>query len=198
MALIHMIVEGDLDEAVANRLIVATGHELGTCYPKKGFSYIQSKIPEFNKTAVTINYLALVDFMDTSQPCPGAVVTNWLPHRQPKMMLRVVVREIESWILADRENIARFLEADLSKVPAKPEAIEDPKQTLINLARAYASKQIREALVPRQGSTATEGPLYNAELLRFIYRHWDIAQARRNAPSLERCYQRLKTLSENI
>lgn len=195
MAVIHMLVEGVLDEAVANRIIVATDHIPGHCYPKKGFTYIKDKIKGFNKSAVSINYLALVDFMDTRLPCPGAVVTNWLPHRQPKMLLRVVVREIESWLLADRENIANFLQIAPAKIPGKPEELEDPKQSLINLARASRSKKIRAALVPDEGSTASEGRLYTSELSQFVSQEWDPVSARRNAPSLERCYKRLQALT---
>lgn len=194
MAVIHMIVEGVLDEAVANRLIVATDHTPGHCYPKKGFTYIKNKIKDFNKTAITISYLALVDFMDTGLPCPGAVVTTWLPHRQPKMLFRVAVREIESWLLADRENIASFLKVAPTKIPDKPEELNDPKLTLINLARTSRSKTIRSALVPDEGSTASEGRLYTPELVQFVYRQWNPTNACRNAPSLERCCKRLKAL----
>lgn len=195
MAVIHMIVEGLLDEAVANRIIVATNHTPGHCYPKKGFTYIKDKIRDFNKSAITINYLALVDFMDTGLPCPGAVITTWLPYRQPKMLFRVVVREIESWLLADRENIARFLQIATTKVPDRPEEIENPKQFLINLARTSRSKRVRAALVPDERSTATEGRLYTSELSQFVNQHWDPANACRNAPSLERCYKRLQALT---
>ncbi len=195
MAVIHMIVEGVLDEAVANRIIVETDHTPGPCYPKKGFTYIKDKIKAFNKSAVSINYLALVDFMDTGLPCPGAVITTWLPHRQPRMLLRVVVKEIESWLLADRENIANFLQIALSKIPDRPEGLEDPKQALINLARTSKSKRIRAALVPEEGSTASEGRLYTSELSQFVNQQWDPANARRNAPSLERCCLRLQALA---
>ncbi|MBL8187861.1 MAG: DUF4276 family protein [Acidobacteria bacterium] len=194
MAVIHMIVEGVLDEAVANRIIVETDHTPGPCYPKKGFTYIKDKIKDFNKSAVSINYLALVDFMDTGLPCPGAVIATWLPNRQPRMLLRVVVREIESWLLADRENIANFLQIALSKIPDRPEELEDPKQALINLARTSKSKRIRTALVPEEGSTASEGRLYTSELSQFVNKQWNPANARQNAPSLERCCRRLQTL----
>lgn len=185
-----------MDEAMANRILIEAGHTPGPCYGKKGFTYIRDKIGNFNQTASTINYFALVDFMDTGFSCPGEVVTTWLPHRQPKMLLRVVVRELESWLLADQENIADFLQIALSKVPTNPENLKDPKLTLVNLARYSRKKQIREALVPETGSTALVGRFYTSEIIRFINMKWDISHARQNAPSLDRCWGSLKLWAE--
>lgn len=195
MALIHTIVEGVLDEAMAARLIVEAGHIPGTCYGKKGFTYIREKLGAFNQSAVSINYLALVDFMDTKLPCPGAVVANWLPHRRPNMLFRIVVRELESWLLADQKNLSVFLHIDPAKVPQNPEQLPDPKQTLVNLARTSRRKQIRESLVPYSGSSAAIGRLYNSEISRFITYQWSVANACQNAPSLERCYKILQSLT---
>lgn len=195
MALIHTIVEGLMDEAMASRIVIESGHTLGTCYGRKGFSYIRDKINGFNKSAMSINYLALVDFMDTGLPCPGAVVTGWLPHRQPRMLFRVVVRELESWLLADREGMAEFLQISLTKLPLYPEILEDPKLTLVNLARTSRLKRVREALVPEPGSTAAVGRLYTSEIIQFINQRWDIASARQCAPSLERCCDRLQNFA---
>lgn len=194
MALIHTIVEGVMDEAMASRIVTALGHTPGPCYGKKGVDYIKEKIKNFNESATIINYLALVDFMDTKSPCPGAVVTAWLPHRRPKMLLRMVVRELESWLLADRKNLADFLQIALSKVPVNPEEVKDPKLTLVNLARSSRSKRIRESLVPDLESTAKVGRLYTSEIIQFINQQWDISSARQNSPSLERCCKCLQTL----
>lgn len=185
-----------MDEAMANRILIDVGHTPGSCYGKKGFAYIRDKIGNFNQTASIINYFALVDFMDTGFSCPGEVVTTWLPYREPKMLLRVVVRELESWLLADRENMADFLQIATSKVPANPEILTDPKLILVNLARHSRKKQIREALVPEIGSTSSVGRLYTSEIIRFISLKWNITRARQNAPSLDRCWNSLKLWSE--
>jgi hypothetical protein len=194
MAIINTLVEGRLDETAANRLITATGHQPGTCYGKKGFAYIQNKVRGFNQAASSGIYLVLVDFMDTKLGCPAEVVAQWLPHRQPHLLFRLVVRELESWLLADRENLARFLKISPVKIPAHPEQLSDPKLTLVNLARASRSKSIREALVPELDSTASEGRLYNSEMNRFIEDYWDITKARQDAESLNKCCSRLENL----
>ena len=90
-------------------------------------------------------YLTLVDFMDTGHSCPPDVVAQWLPRAEPGMLFRVVVRELESWLLADRENFADFLGISITKPPDQPEQINDPKQQLVNLARCSRKSQIRSA-----------------------------------------------------
>jgi hypothetical protein len=194
MLVIHTIVEGLMDEAAATRIIAACGLQPGTCYGKKGCTYIKQKIGQFNQTAKSINYLALVDFMDTGAACPAEVVMEWLPHPEPLMLFRVVVRELESWLLADRNNIASFLGVSVDIVPKSPESLPDPKQALINLARRSRKAKLREALVPSDGSTAREGRLYTSEMTRFIRDHWDLQAAREMAPSLNKCIVRVESL----
>lgn len=196
MATINTLVEGRLDEAAANRLITAAGHTPGTCYGKKGFPYIQDKVRGFNQAAINTIYLVLVDFMDTKLNCPAEVVAKWVPHRQPHLLFRLVVRELESWLLADKDNLANFLKVSPSKFPTSPEQLPDPKLTLVNLARSSRSKAIREALVPEPDSTASEGKLYTSEMNRFIEEHWDIAEARKNAESLHKCCSRLENIAK--
>lgn len=184
-----------MDEAVAIRIIEAAGHTHGTCFGKKGCGYIEKKIQQFNSTAHHINYLALVDFMDTKLNCPPEVISNWLPHQRPKMLFRVVVREIESWLLADRSNLAKFLKINVAMLPLDPEQISDPKLSLVNLARKSKSARIREALVPTAGSTAHEGKLYSSEMKTFITELWDIESARKTARSLDKALISLERLS---
>jgi hypothetical protein len=194
MAIIYPLVEGNLDEAVAIRIIEATGHIPGTCYGKKGSGYIRNKIQSFNQTARSIYYLALVDFMDTRLSCPPAVIASWLPHRQPKMIFRVVEREIESWLLADHRNLSKFLRIRADQVTNKPEQIPDPKLALINLARRSKSAGVISALVPETGSTAQVGKLYDSEMRIFVNTMWDIQEARNRALSLDKCLRSLESL----
>jgi hypothetical protein len=196
MAIIYPLVEGNLDEAAAFRIIEVTGHTPGTCYGKRGSGYIKNKVRGFNSAAQSTYYLALIDFMDTESSCPPEVVTSWVPNRQAKMLFRVVVREMESWLLADRDNLAKFLKVRADKIPTNPETVYDPKLELINLARRSISARIRSALVPEIGSTAQVGRLYNSEMRIFIETLWDINAARNYAPSLDKCLRRLESLAE--
>ena len=184
-----------MDEAAAIRIIEATGHTHGTCFGKKGCSYIEKNIHKFNLTAHDIHYMALVDFMDTKLSCPPEVISNWLPYKRSKMLFRVVVRELESWLLADRSNLAKFLKINIAMLPFNPEQIADPKLSLVNLARKSKSARIREALVPIIGSTAQVGKLYVSEMKIFINELWDIESARKTARSLDKALISLERLS---
>jgi len=194
MATINLLVEGEIDEIVARKLVFAVGHQAGVCYGKKGSGYIKNKIRDFNKSAQNICYLALVDFMDTDCICPSEVVSTWLPYKNDLMFFRVVVREIESWIMADRKNIAHFLNVSIEKIPLNPENEDDPKQKLVNIARGSRSSKIISELVPEQNSTAQVGKLYTSEIKRFISDIWDANSARINSPSLDKCLKRLENI----
>ncbi len=194
MAIVHSLVEGDLDEAVAIRIIQDAGHTHGVCYGKAGFGYIQKKIQGFNQAVHTIPYLALVDFMDTKLTCPAEVIIQWLPHRRPNMLFRVVVQELESWLLADRTNLAKFLHISTNLLPQAPEQIPDPKLALINLARRSRNARIKSDLIPVAKSTAQVGRLYTSEMKKFINDIWDVQAARETAPSLDKCLLRLEAL----
>ena len=194
MSTINILVEGITDEAVAAKLVSYTGHTQGIVYGKRGWQYIKDNVAKYNQATRFASYLALVDFMDTGCVCPGEVVAQWLPDRQPNMLLRAVVREIESWLLADRPNFARFLHVSIEFLPPEPEIIEDPKAEVIRIARRSKNKSVRQALIPNANSTAQVGPSYVTEMIRFIQTDWDIEAACRNAPSLTRCVKRLKEI----
>ena len=194
---VNILVEGHVDEAVAWRLVDACGHQRGMTFGKRGWTYIQQKAQSFDRSCATTGLLAMVDFMDTKKPCAPAIVQDWLAHRHRLHVFRVVVREIESWVMADREAVARFLAVPVSKIPRFPELLDDPKRSLINLARHSRRKVIRQALVPAggmAGHAASEGPLYSSELAGFVTNCWQPQRARECAPSLDTCLQRLSDL----
>lgn len=193
-----LLVEGYVDAEVASRVLAHCNHEIGTTYGKKGWNYVVQKIDAFDKSLGAFGLLTLIDYMDTGAVCPGAAVQKWLPHPAAAHVFRLVVREIESWILADRQGIADFLGISVAKIPLNPEEIQDPKRHLVNLARGARSKALRDALVPKVGHAASEGPLYSTELGRFVSDRWNPVVARTNSRSLARCIDRLNQLHEVI
>jgi len=197
MSLISILVEGTLDEAVAETIITAAGGTPGTVFPKRGINYIEKKISGFNELAQGMPILSLVDFMDTDADCPPELVQSWLPHRNKKMVLRVVVREIESWILADRTSISQFLRIRKSQIPHHPEEISDPKAVLIDLVRSSPNESLKNALVPDDPTVNSEGPAYTTRMEQFVRTQWNLTNARQNAPSLRRCVRAVTTLLES-
>lgn len=189
---IDVLVEGLVDEAVAQRLIRHTGHRVGTTYGKQGAAYLRQKVAGFNVRARYGNpILLLVDFVDTKLACPPEVPAVWLSEQDPKLLLRVVVREIESWLLADQEGVAKFLGLSLRHLPPDPENLDDPKQTLVNLARRSRRRRVQDAIVPRPGISAVVGTGYTDTMIAFVLEQWNIEAARHRSHSLDHCLRRL-------
>jgi hypothetical protein len=195
VATISPLVEGDIDAAVAAKVIEHVGHDAGTVYGRRGIGYIEEKLSGFNRSARgMLRYLALVDLMDTKLPCSPDVVRLWLPHPEAGMLFRVVEREIESWLMADVDSMADFLAVSPMRFHPHPDAIPDPKQYLVNLARRSRRGTVRAALVPDPRSSSPIGVLYNVELSAYVQAHWSPQRARARSPSLDRCLTRLAAL----
>lgn len=185
-------VEGLLDEAVLRRLVSEANGHLLAVYGKRGKGYLISKLEAFNKAAQHDPWIVLMDLDDKldCQKFRRSVL------RQPSalMRFRIVVREIETWLLADRERMAAFLAIPINKVPRNPEEIMRPKEFLVALARKSLNRQIRNDLVPEPGSGRTEGPAYTGRLMEFVQDHWRADEAEKCSESLRRCRRRLKEL----
>ena len=190
--IIDVLVEGTADEFVAQKVIRHCGLEPGTVYGRQGVGTLRAKLVGFNVRASFGNpILALVDFMDTRLSCPPEVAATWLPDRSPRMLLRVVVPELEAWLLADRDGFARYFGVGVSKVPEKPELEADAKQTLVNLARRSNNRRIRRDVVPIEGFSASVGPGYVGTIRDYVNNHWSVHAAETRAISLQRCLMRL-------
>lgn len=198
MTVVNTLVEGETDQAAASKIITGVGLSVGRHFGRKGSGYIKQKIGNFNNASAHASYLVLIDLMDTKAPCPSEVLSQWLPAPHKNFLVRIVVRELESWLLADAANMSSFLSVPRSRIPSRPEELPDPKRALINIARRSRRKEIREALVPEMGSTAVIGVLYVSEIKRFIHKYWDIQLARQAAPSLDRCMLRLMEMKSRL
>lgn len=191
---ISLLVEGRLDEAVAKRIILEVGGETGVTYGQKGAPYIRKKIGGFNNLAQGTPILCLIDLADVAPDCPVDLLEKWLPHRNPEMLFRVVVTEIESWILADRRSISHFLGVRQSLVPHDSSTLEDPKASLVALARQSRFERIRKGLVPTDPTQNSQGSSYTTELRDFVFNRWDPVQAASNSDSLHRCMRAVDSL----
>lgn len=194
-----LLVEGQLDRAVGIRLLRECKLPVGTVYGLRGFGYIRSKLAEFDRAVRghRLALLGLVDLMDTGLACPVSVVNQWLPDGQAGCtVFRVVVREIESWIMGDQYGLAKFLSVSAGHLPSDPEASPDPKADLIAAARKSSKRDIRESLVPPAEATASEGPLYTTRLAGFVRAEWNVQAARARCDSLDRALRAIDQSSD--
>ncbi len=152
---------------------------------RRGCTYIKQKILAFNQAANKTPFLVCVDLDQVE--CPPVLIRRWIDFNlNSKMLFRIAVREIESWLLAHRINIAKYLHVSKANITREPENLLDPKQTLINIARKSKSRTIRNGIPPSDGSTAKIGPNYNAALTEFVITSWDPLVARENSLSLRK------------
>jgi hypothetical protein len=114
------------------------------------------------------------------------------------MCFRIVVRELESWLLADTEALAAFLGIRRTLIPAGPDQLDDPKQVLVSLGSKARKADIRRDLVPRPASGRSIGPGYTSRMLEFVQDRWRPAVAETNSDSLRRCRLRLRELGRRL
>jgi hypothetical protein len=194
--LITAAVEGTVDEAVVKRMIEHVGAVPGPVYGRNGKAHIRQRITNYNNAGRFSPWIILVD-LDHDAECAPSLCRAWLPHASPSMCFRVAVRQVESWMLADRERLANFLSVAASKIPTNPEAIDTPKEMVISLARQSRRRDIREDMVPRPGSGRAVGPAYTARMIEFVISTqtgWRPEIAARNSESLRRALQCLRQL----
>jgi len=155
-----------------------------------GVDRMRSQMPRYRQASHVMRHLLLADLDRHS--CPPALLSAWGARSEPRrLMLRIAVREVESWLLGDRAGVAGWLQVPAVKVPAQPEAEADPKATLLALGRRSRSRRFASEFCPAPGSSASQGPLYNAHVSRFVNDHWNLAAARTAVPSLERACLRI-------
>lgn len=183
--------EDALSLAVATKLLSASGLDVTVSLGGRGNGYLRAKARELNRTAEAQPVLLLTD-LDSPDRCPVTLRAAWFGGAASRHMLfRVAVHEVESWVLADAASFAAFAHVSLGRIPPKPDTEADPKQALINLCRRSTSRDIREGIVPRRGSTASIGPLYNTLLSTFVATSWDPHVASTRSPSLNRALTRM-------
>ena len=183
-----------MDEAVVRRLIAHVGGRTGTVYGRKGKSHLRQKIDGFNQAARYSPWVVLAD-LDMDADCAPTLLRKWLPSPANRLCLRFAVREVEAWLMADRETLARFLSVPQRLLPNDSEGLERPKQALVSLCRQSRSRAIRADMVPRPGSGRDVGPAYTSRLVEFASAKWQPAVAAERCNSLKRAVVSLRGLA---
>lgn len=203
---IHLAVEDALSEAVLRRLVSAANNSLvvGTVFPIRrswipnsgpsGFGYIRKNFPAFNAAAAVVPHVLLVDL--DNNVCAPSMVKTWAAGiaLNPDLLLRVAVREVESWIIGDREGLAEALHLGRHYFPEDPERIRDPKRYIVRHAIRSRLKEIRSDVAPAIDSNGQTGPYYTRFLSSFVRSWWDIDTASSRCSSLRRARMAISKL----
>ena len=199
---ITLAVEDLLSESVAQRLLhdYAPNLQPSRTEGLTGYGQLKSRFASFSMIARYREPVLLITDLDNPQSCPLALIQEWrqsLPP-EPDLLFRVAVMEIESWLIADCPGLSQWLAISDRRVPRLPESLPHPKEALVGLAGRSRKRALREAIVPRPGSTNKVGPGYNDALENFAMNHWNPEEARSFSPSLHRAITRIAALSGSV
>ncbi len=194
----QVAVEGIVDEAALKSILRHLGLRSSGVFGKNGKNDLLKNLSGYNRAAEFFPWVVVVD-LDSDAQCAPEFVAGWLPFPSRFMCFRIAVREIEAWLIADRDRISEFLSIPKARVPLSPDELEDPKNCMVNLARASRRKEIRDDMVPRPGSRRAVGPSYSARLIEFVNhvdKCWRPDVAAENSDSLARCMRAIKRMAD--
>lgn len=194
---VDYIGEGTADAAVARRLIAAAGADLGQdfCTPRRGRgkNQLDSRIAGLNNRARQGHIILVLRDLDHDTPCPGALRQKLISAQDVRLCLRIAVRSVEAWLLADHAAFAKAIGVAAPRVATAPDSLHSPKQHVTSLATQSGRSAIRRDILPVDRSGRDTGPGYHAWLIDFIEQHWDPVRAAKSgrSPSLTRALSRL-------
>ena len=191
--MITLAVEGISDEAIIRKVCETVGIPISTVYNCRGKSRLDGQLMGYNNAAKYSPWVVIRD-LDNDESCAPQLRKRLLPQQSEMLLLRIPVRSIESWLLADREAIAAYLAVPDASIPSDPESLEHPKRELVNIARRSRKRQIREDIVPRPGLSVDVGPGYTERIIDFSENHWRPLTAAGISDSLARCIRDLRKL----
>lgn len=185
--------EGYVDVLVLERLADELALPHGTQYDCGGKPALRRRLPGFNAAAARSPWVVLADL--DQEPCAAEHVHELLPQPERFMVLRLAVRAVEAWLMADAEALAVWLRVTPARVPGAPDQLVHAKQALVDIARSSGSSALRQDMVPRAGSGRTVGPAYSSRIAQFVTDHWDPQRAAGSSDSLRRAMARIRALA---
>ena len=192
MVSLTLIVEDQLSESVAKKMLQVfnANYQIDSAL-RWDKEKIRSRVNGINESAQGSAFFILTD-QDTYDRCPPDAISELSAPIHPNLLYRFAVMEVESWVMAHRTAISRYLSVPLNRIPLDTDAIDAPKEYLIDLASKSRSSRIRKDIVPRHNSTSKVGPDYNGRLTDFVSQHWDVRDALPYSQSLQRAFTRLE------
>lgn len=159
-----------------------------------GFGPFRAKIDAMNTVADRVMPVLMVADADQFS-CVVEQRNSWMPkHAASRLSLRLVVREAEAWILADREGFCEFAQISVDLMPHSPEEIDSPKEHLLHLIKKSKRRQLRDEMLPARNSRSRMGLGYNLHMSEFVSEYWNAQRAAERSPSLARSIPRVAAL----
>lgn len=190
---LRIVTEGDTDLPIARALATAAGFAVDVEIPCGGKTKLDPLLEKYSKAAVHLPWLVIRD-LDHDATCAAALVQRLLPHPAHLLSLRIAVRSMEAWLLADLDGMAGFLRVSKGKFPLHPEQLASPKDELVRLARLSPKKGLRDEMVPRPGTSRRVGPGYESRVIEFATNQYRLKRALPRSPSLRGALASLQRL----
>ncbi|MDW7680839.1 MAG: hypothetical protein SCK70_09755 [bacterium] len=197
--IIYLLCEDSLSEVVMRKMVkeILSENEIYLySLEKRGKGYIKSRINGINDSSPVTTFFVLADLDQIV--CAPILINQWFKRKiRKKLIFRVVVREIEAWLLADVVGFARYLklsESYLTKKIGNPEELRYAKEKLISLVDKCKISELKTDIVKKQRTGYKQGSGYNARLAEFVENYWNLQHARAKSRSLEKACIALENL----
>lgn len=194
MTRIVVVGEDQLCCALGERLVAALLPNWTMALPAintLGVTKLWSSIARYNQQAHVQPVLCIAD---ADGNCVNELLAEHLPrHPHPHFILRIAVEEAESWLLADKRSLATFLAVPANKIPEQSDALQNPKQVMLGLARRSRKPILREEMISPFDNNK-QGSGYNVHLTDYVRAHWSVDRAAQSSHSLARALPRIRFL----
>ncbi len=191
---IQYLVEGVTDAPVIEQVIRACGGEPNRGLVARGKHKLDPKLRGIQRSCGPHSPWVVLRDLDNDADCGGMLVSKLLPERSSFMELRVAVRQVEAWLLADRLAFASYFAVSTARIPSAPDGCADAKRVVVDVCSTSKKSAIRHDMAPRLGSGRKVGPGYEGMIIAFADSAWDPRRAALESPSLARALDRIGEL----
>lgn len=194
MITVGYAVEGATDAPVAARLIEMCGGVPQRRLIARSKQRLDPKIAGIRRSATPFGPWLILRDLDHDAPCAAALVDSLTPHPSEYAELRIAVRQIEAWLLADRKGFSTAFSVAETRLPVDPDSCDDAKRVVVDVCQRSRTSHVRADMTPRPGSRRRVGPGYEGRLIAFAESLWDPQRARHHSDSLDRAITRVEDL----
>lgn len=197
MMTIYLAFEDDCAEAILRKLfkIYNSHYDIQILNSKQGGAgTLRKNMPKYNNLAKKFPVIILTDLDNAN--CVVEFKNNWLKgiKVEQNLHLRIAIRESESWLLADKFNLAKWLEISENLILDNPEILPDPKQHFLTIIKKSKNRDLKEDLLPAKNNKSLVGLAYNYQVTKFVEQHWNPDKAMQNSDSLKRLVKVIQSL----
>lgn len=189
---IRVVYEGATDWPILEKLMREAGWDNCLPEPQNGKSQVDEKLSKFVEVG-RANPIAVFRDLDQDALCAPGWFACKKVERSRWGVVRLAVRSIEAWFLADRENAALALDVSIAKIPRVPDDERDAKRKIVSLAASSKNRRLKEELVPAKGFSSIVGAGYS-NWFKESCSEWNIDRARKVSDSLDRAFFACKRL----